>query len=163
MLYLQFGTLCFLCRKIISQKWRERNFFRPSTEAQSSLTLRGAISLGMYTCLSHFTKGHHSTTGVGPNSREIGKLLWYLPALITSEQDRAGWSMAAHLCAVSLDYGWSWLGLPLSPKGSRQSVRVLSISDTVIKASLCKYWIAFNAYLCASSLEPATASVTTRI
>ena len=33
-----------------------------------------------------------------------GKHLWGLPALMTAEQDRAGRSMAAHLCAVHLDH-----------------------------------------------------------
>ena len=101
-----------------------------------------------------------------PKSEKVGKPLWRLPTLITAEQDRAGRSMAAQVrtCATFIPAieGPDW-GLLLSPKGHCQSVRVLSISDTVIKASLCKYWIAFNAYLCASSLDPATASVTTRM
>ena len=102
-----------------------------------------------------------------PKSEEVGKHLWRLPALITLKQDWAERSMAAQevrTCATFIPAieGPDW-GLLLYPKGHCQSVRVLSISDTVIKAALCKYWIAFNAYLCASSLDPATASVTTRM
>jgi len=42
--------------------------------------------------------------GRSPESKKAGKHLWGLPALMTAEQDRAGRSMAAHLCAVHLDH-----------------------------------------------------------
>ena len=45
-----------------------------------------------------------STTAPHPKSKEAGKHLWGLPALMTEKQNRAGRSMAAHLCAVHLDH-----------------------------------------------------------
>ena len=38
------------------------------------------------------------------NPKGAGKHPWGLPALITVQQDRAGQSMAAHVCAVHLDH-----------------------------------------------------------
>ena len=61
-------------------------------------------SKGFAVLLVHSHHGYNSTTGHRPKSKEAGKHLWGLPALITVEQDRAGRSMAAHLCAVHLDH-----------------------------------------------------------
>ena len=55
-------------------------------------------------------QSHHGTqfdSRPHPKSKEAGKHLWGLPALITARQDRAGRSMAAHLCAAIDGPDWS--------------------------------------------------------
>lgn len=119
-----FRATCFLSIKIVSQKRRKSNLFRPYTAPKNSPHFEGSFCRNGSQFETHFdhrlgaftlpgnrglisAKGEnqsHNGTQFDPKLKEAGKHPWGLPALITAEQDRAGRSMAAHLCAVHLDH-----------------------------------------------------------
>ena len=106
MFYLLSGATHFLSIKIVSQKRRKSNLFRPYTAPKNSPHLEGSFCRNGSQIETHFdhrlgaftlpgnrglisaeggNQSHHGTQ-FDLKSKEAGKHFWCLPALITAEQ-----------------------------------------------------------------------------